>query len=65
MTALSGDGFGRAPVPTAEVVVTLKTPPLAVFGRSLLSARHVSYLQRIEAQQAVVTARIKHAVPRR
>ena len=61
--ALSGDGFGRTPVPTAEVVVTLKSPPLATFGRSLLSARHVSYLRRIESQQAVVSARIAQAVP--
>ena len=61
--ALSGDGFGRAPMPTAEVVVTLKTPPLAVFGRSLLSARHASYLRRIDAQQAVVAARIEQSIP--
>ena len=61
--ALSGDGLAHGPAPTAEVVVTLKTPPLSVFGRSLLSARHASYLQRIEAQQAVVAARIVQAVP--
>jgi subtilisin family serine protease len=61
--ALSGDGFGRAPVPTAEVVVTLKSPPLARFGRSLLSARHASYVRRLDAQQAVVSARIEQAIP--
>ena len=61
--ALSGDGFGRAPVPTAEVVVTLKAPPLAAFGRSLLSARHASYVRRIESQQAVVSARIEQTIP--
>jgi subtilisin family serine protease len=61
--ALSGDGFGGTPVPTTEVVVTLKSPPLATFGRSLLSARHVSYLRRIESQQAVVSARIEQAIP--
>ena len=61
--ALSGDGFGRTPVPTAEVVVTLKSPPLAAFGRSLLSARHVSYLRRLESQQAVVSARIERTIP--
>jgi subtilisin family serine protease len=61
--ALSGDGFGRAPAPTSEVVVTLKSPPLAAFGRSLLSARHTSYLRRIESQQAAVTVRIEHAIP--
>src|SRR5207248_2745828 len=61
--ALSGDGLAHGPAPTAEVVVTLNSPPLSVFGRSLLSARHASYLQRIEAQQAVVAARIVQAVP--
>ena len=61
--ALSGDGFGRTPVPTTEVVVTLKAPPLATFGRSLLSARHTSYLRQIESQQAVVSARIEQAIP--
>jgi subtilisin family serine protease len=61
--ALSGDGFGRVPVPTAEVVVTLKSPPLAAFGRSLLSARHATYLRQIESQQAVVSARIEQAIP--
>ena len=50
-------------MPTTEVVVTLKSPPLATFGRSLLSARHVSYLRRIESQQAVVSARIEQAIP--
>jgi subtilisin family serine protease len=61
--ALSGDGFGRAPVQTTEVVVTLKSPPLAAFGRSLLSARHTSYLRRLESQQAVVSTRIGEAIP--
>ena len=61
--ALSGDGFGRTPVPTSEVVVTLKSPPLATFGRSLLSARRASYLRSIESQQAVVSARIEQAIP--
>jgi subtilisin family serine protease len=61
--ALSGDGFGRAPVPTAEVVVTLKSPPLAAFGRSLLSARRTSYLRRLESQQAVVSTRIEQTIP--
>jgi len=61
--ALSGDGFGHPPVSTAEVVVTLKAPPLAVFGRSLLSARHTSYLRRLDAQQALVSTRIEQAIP--
>ena len=61
--ALSGDGFGRTAAPTTEVVVTLKSPPLASFGRSLLSARHVSYLNRLESQQTVVAARIERTIP--
>ncbi|MGN6796968.1 MAG: S8 family serine peptidase [Gaiellaceae bacterium] len=61
--ALSGEGFGRTPVPTAEVVVTLKSPPLASFGRSLSSARHASYLRQLESQQAVVSSRITQSVP--
>jgi subtilisin family serine protease len=61
--ALSGDGFGSTPVPTAEVVVTLKAPPLARFGRSLLSARHATYARRLESQQAAVSARIEQAIP--
>jgi len=43
--------------------VTLKSPPLAAFGRSLLSARHATYLRQIESQQAVVSARIEQAIP--
>ena len=61
--ALSGDGFGRTPAPTTEVVVTLRSPPLATFGRSLLSARHASYLRRLESQQALVSARIEQSIP--
>jgi subtilisin family serine protease len=61
--ALSGDGFGRAPAPTTEVVVTLKAPPLAVFGRALFAARHASYLRRLDAEQALVAARIERSVP--
>jgi subtilisin family serine protease len=61
--ALSGDGFGQAPAPTTEVVVTLKAPPLAAFGRPLLSARKATYLRQIESQQAVVSARIEQAIP--
>jgi subtilisin family serine protease len=56
---LSGDGYGRTAAPTTEVVVTLDAPPLSVFGRSLLSARHASYLRRIEAEQTQVAARIE------
>ena len=43
--------------------MTLKSPPLATFGRSLLSARHAGYLRRVESQQAVVSSRIEQAIP--
>jgi subtilisin family serine protease len=60
---LSGDGFARTPASTTEVVVTLKSPPLAAFGRSLLFARHTSYLRKLESQQAAVSARIEETIP--
>ncbi|HEY2778629.1 MAG TPA: S8 family serine peptidase [Gaiellaceae bacterium] len=43
--------------------MTLKSPPLAVFGRSLLSARHTTYLRNLMSQQALVSARIEHTIP--
>ena len=46
-----------------EVVVTLGAPPLSTFGRSLFSTRHLSYLRRIDAQQAVVARRIESTLP--
>jgi subtilisin family serine protease len=63
--ALSGDVLGapRSDPPT-EVVVTLQAPPLARFGRSLLSASHSAYLQRVDAAQNVVARRIRSSVPR-
>ena len=61
--ALTGDGLGGVSVPTTEVVVTLNAPPLSVFGRSLSSARHATYLRRVEAQQAVVSTRITTSLP--
>ena len=61
---LSGDGLGaRAAGPTTEVVVTLKSPPLAAFGRSLQSASHAGYLRRIDAAQSELASRIVDAVP--
>jgi subtilisin family serine protease len=60
---LSGSSFGRAPAATIEVVVTLDAPPLSSFGRSLFSARHLAYLRRIDAQQAVVAGRIESMLP--
>jgi subtilisin family serine protease len=62
--ALSGDVLGARPAdPATEVVVTLKAPPLARFGRSLLSASHSDYLKRIDAEQNVVAHRIRTAFP--
>jgi len=60
---LSGDGLGSRTIPTTEVVVTLKAPPLARFGRSLLSARHARYLRQIESAQASLTDRIESTLP--
>ena len=62
--ALSADGLGaRSVAPTTEVVVTLKAPPLAVFGRSLLSASHEDYLRRLEAAQDAVVHRVRTFLP--
>jgi subtilisin family serine protease len=61
---LSGDVLGaRGPVPMTEVVVTMRAPALSSFGRSLLSASHRAYLQRIDAAQNVLARRITSAVP--
>ena len=61
---LSGDSLGGSGgIPMTEVVVTLKAPPLAMFGRSLLSASHTRYLRMIDAQQTTVSQRIESALP--
>jgi subtilisin family serine protease len=61
---LPGAGSGRAgSTETTEVVVTLAAPPLSTFGRSLSSARHLSALRRIDAEQTAVTARIRSTIP--
>jgi subtilisin family serine protease len=62
--ALSGDVLG-APgrVPTREVVVTLKAPSLSAFGRSLQSAMHAVYLQRVEAAQNELARRVRATIP--
>jgi subtilisin family serine protease len=60
----ASDGLGaRAAGPTAEVVVTLKAPPLASFGRSLKSPSHDAYLRRIDAAQAQAIRNVRHALP--
>jgi subtilisin family serine protease len=62
--ALSGDVLGARPAdPPTEVVVTLKAPPLARFGRSLLSASHSDYLRQVDVAQNVVARRIRSSFP--
>jgi subtilisin family serine protease len=60
---LSGDGLARDAVPMTEVVVTLKAPPLSVFGRRLLAASHRSYLERLDTSQAALSRRIRSTIP--
>ena len=48
---------------TTEVVVTMKAPPLAAFGRSLQSAAHAAYRTRLLAAQGELARRITAAVP--
>src|SRR3954447_22712582 len=61
---LSGDGLSaRGAGPATEVVVTLKAPPLAAFGRSLQSAAHRVYPRRVDAAQDTLARRITEFVP--
>ncbi len=61
---LAGDvGAAVGSRATAEVVVTLKAPPLAAFGRSLQSASHHGYRVQLRAAQDELAARITHTVP--
>jgi subtilisin family serine protease len=48
---------------TTEVVVTLKAPSLASFGRTLQSASHAAYRQRMDAAQNTLVRRIQSAIP--
>ncbi|HWB21342.1 MAG TPA: S8 family serine peptidase [Gaiellaceae bacterium] len=50
-------------MPTSEVIVTLKAPGLAVFGRSLLSARHQVYGKELAAAQAQAARNLRAAIP--
>jgi subtilisin family serine protease len=59
----SGDVLARNAVPMTEVVVTLKAPPLSVFGRRLFAASHRADLQRIDRSQAALSRRIQRAIP--
>jgi subtilisin family serine protease len=49
--------------PQTEVVVTLKAPALAQFGRSLQSASHATYEKQLLAAQATTVARVESTVP--
>ena len=60
----SGDGLGASePTGTTEVVVTLKAPSLAAFGRSLQSSDHASYRLRMRAAQDALAERVAASVP--
>ena len=46
----SGDVLGAThPVPTTEVIITLKGAPLSGFGRTIQSASHATYTRQLEA----------------
>jgi hypothetical protein len=61
---LTGDGLAAArPQPMTEVVVSLKAPPLAAFGRSLASASHATYGVQLHAAQNVLAERIVETIP--
>jgi subtilisin family serine protease len=61
---LAGDGLGApAHQPLTEVVVTLRAPALAAFGRSLQAASHRTYLRQIAAAQTELARRITSALP--
>ena len=60
----SGDVLGaRQPAATTEVVVTLKSPSLASFGRTLQSASHSAYRLRMRSAQDALAERVQSALP--
>src|SRR5581483_1127752 len=61
--SLSGAGRAHETVPTTEVVVTLKAPPLTALGRSLTSARRAAYARTLAAAQRHALREIRSAVP--
>jgi subtilisin family serine protease len=68
LVAFSGDGLGARPapvteVPMTEVIVTLKAPPMAAFGRSLSSARHKGYARQLASAQQQASRNIRSAIP--
>jgi subtilisin family serine protease len=61
---LSGDVLGAHRAgPTTEVVVTLKAPALAAFGRTFQSASHAAYARQMAAAQSELVRRVQSAVP--
>ena len=60
---LSGDGLSAPVVATSEVIVTLRAPGLAIFGRSVMSARHRTYRDELAAAQAQVARNLRAAIP--
>jgi subtilisin family serine protease len=60
----SGDGLGAGePAATTEVVVTLNSPSLASFGRTLQSSSHAAYRQRMRAAQDTLARRVLSTLP--
>jgi subtilisin family serine protease len=60
---VSGSGLAARPVPTTEVVVTLRAPALTAFGRSLTSAPHRKYARELAAAQTAAQHNIVSAIP--
>ena len=61
---LSGDSLGaHGQGPMTEVVVTLRAPSMAAFGRSLQSASHRLYMRQVDAAQTALAMRITTALP--
>jgi subtilisin family serine protease len=61
---LSGDSLGaHAQGPMTEVVVTLRAPSMAAFGRSLQSASHHTYMLQVDSAQSALATRITSALP--
>ncbi|HZT16670.1 MAG TPA: S8 family serine peptidase [Gaiellaceae bacterium] len=61
--AVSGAGGATPQGPTEEVIVTLKPPGLAAFGRSLASARHAGYARELAAAQAQAARDLVASLP--
>jgi subtilisin family serine protease len=60
---VAGDGAVAGTGPSVEVVVTLKAPPFAAFGRSFRAAASGRYGLSLRASQDVLARRIVETVP--